>query len=124
MEHRSAITLKPFDVISIPGLGTKIIGAIHQTSHYRYQIRLDEKFTESVTVEVDISNGEQRTPERHDGPWRPAGMDNSIADLQTSDQIYRAMGTTEPAFLAGLEGKPFPFEPDTDAGIPPETPRP
>lgn len=73
MEHRSALTLKSGDLISIPGLGTKVIGAIHQVSHDRYQIRLDEKFVESVRIEIVVNDGEHRSPERHDGPWPATG---------------------------------------------------
>jgi hypothetical protein len=68
MEHRSAVTLKAGDLISIPGLGTKTIGVINQVDHDRYLIRLDEKFAESVDVDIVIANGEHRSPERHDGP--------------------------------------------------------
>lgn len=68
MEFRTALTLKPFDTITIPGLGMKVVGAINQTGHDRYQLRLDEKFVESVTVDVVIGNGEQRSPELHDAP--------------------------------------------------------
>ncbi|MFJ2662633.1 hypothetical protein [Arthrobacter koreensis] len=71
MEFRSSLTLKPFDVITLPGIGTKTVGSITQTGHDRYQLRLDEKFVESVTIDVRISNGEQRSPERHEGPWAP-----------------------------------------------------
>jgi hypothetical protein len=66
MEYRSALTLKAGDLITVPGLGTKRIGAINQVSHDRYQLRLDQKFTESVDVDIVITNGEQRSPERHD----------------------------------------------------------
>jgi hypothetical protein len=69
MEHRSALTLKAGDLITVPGLGTKTIGAINQVRHDRYQLRLDEKFVESVTADIVITNGEHRSPERHDGPW-------------------------------------------------------
>jgi hypothetical protein len=69
MEHRSAVTLKAGDLISFPGIGTKVIGAVNQVHHDRYEIRLDEKFAESVNVDIVITNGEHRSPERHDGPW-------------------------------------------------------
>lgn len=73
MEHRSALTLKPGDLIDIPGLGTKTIGAVHQIRHDRYQIRLDEKFVESVKIDVVVNDGEPRSPERHDGAWPGTG---------------------------------------------------
>lgn len=69
MELRSAITLKPGDLLSIPGIGTKQIRAIDQVRHDRYRIKLDEKFKESVEISIVIGNGEHRSPERHDGPW-------------------------------------------------------
>jgi len=68
-EYCSALTLKRGDVISIPGLGSKLIGAINQVSHDRYSIRLDEKFAPSVDVELVVTDGEPRSPERHDGRW-------------------------------------------------------
>lgn len=63
-EYRSALTLKPGDVITIPGVGTRLIGAVDQIDFDRYRIRLDEKFVESLYVDIR-TNGEQRTPERH-----------------------------------------------------------
>lgn len=63
MEYRSAITLKAGDLIPVPGLGTKTVGAINQVRHDRYQLRLDEKFAESVDVEIVITTGEHRSPE-------------------------------------------------------------
>ncbi|MCI4659718.1 hypothetical protein [Cryobacterium zhongshanensis] len=65
-DHRSALTLKPGDELTIPGIGTKRIGAVNQLDFDRYQIRLDGKFVESVVVEVSVPSGEQRTPERHE----------------------------------------------------------
>lgn len=74
MEYRSAITLKPFDTIDIPGIGPKQIGAIDQVDHDRYRIRLDEKFVESVVIDVVTQSApEQRSPERHEGPWEISG---------------------------------------------------
>jgi hypothetical protein len=67
MNYRSAITLKHGDVISVPGIGTKIIGAIDQIRHDRYRLRLEEKFVAAVEVDVVISTGEHRSPERPDG---------------------------------------------------------
>lgn len=92
MEYRSAITLMTGDVISIPGLGEKHIGAIHQSNHDRYQLRLDEKFVESVTVDVFITNGEHRSPERRDSQ-------------QSRKQLLDAVAAE--ALQAGLEGRPF-----------------
>lgn len=69
MEFRSAITLKRGDVITIPGIGARMITAIDQIRHDRYTIKLDEKFKESVEINIVIGNGEHRSPERHDGPW-------------------------------------------------------
>lgn len=71
MEYRSALTLKPFDTIEIPGIGTKQIGAIEQIRENRYRIRLEEKFVESIVIDVLTQSApEQRTPERHEGPWQ------------------------------------------------------
>jgi hypothetical protein len=84
-EYRSAITLKAGDVMTLPGVGTKLVGAINQLDFDRYQIRLDEKFVESIVVDVRVQNGEQRTPERHVSRQahedRREGVDQAVADL-------------------------------------------
>lgn len=136
MEYRSAITLKPFDTITIPGVGTKVIGAIHQIRDNRYQIRLDEKFVESVSVDIDIDNWEQRPPERHDGAWAPdgqglttspdldAGMSmpsRSPFTLQTAEQMHSVMGT-DPRLPVIEEGKTIRVVPGTDNETPADSP--
>lgn len=67
-EYRSAITLKPHDVLEIPGVGNKVVGAITQIRSGRYRIRLDEQFIESVWIEVAVGRDEDRSPERLVGP--------------------------------------------------------
>jgi hypothetical protein len=64
-EHRSALTLKAGDVLDLPGIGQKVLGAIEQLDFDRYRLRLDQKFVEPVFIEVSVASGEQRTPERH-----------------------------------------------------------
>ena len=116
-EYRSALTLKPFDTITIPGLGTKLIGAIHQTDPYEYQLRLDKKFVESVTVTVAIGNGDQRSPERRDCPWRRAesipGTEASSAETppQSPEQTFSEMEENAHRFLRAKTGKPSPTPP-------------
>lgn len=114
MEYCSALTLKPFDTITIPGLGTKRIGAIHQTGDYEYQLRLDGKFVASVTVDVPIASDEQRSPERHEGPWHVRQQARQPAPDPQRERWLDAVA--QEALLAGLEGRPFtmPTEPEWD----------
>lgn len=49
------VTLACGDVIEIPGIGAKAIGAVTQIRDDRYQLRLDEKYVESIVVDVKTS---------------------------------------------------------------------
>lgn len=89
MEYRSSITLKPGDVLDIPGIGTRLIGTIDQTKHDRYLIRLDAKFKPSVTISVDTA-GEHRTPERHEPRIHSRDPEHIREDLAAS--LVAALG--------------------------------
>lgn len=66
MTPQSAVTLTLGDLIEIPGLGTRTIGAIDQARPGRYQVRLVKKFEPSVTIDVLVnpSNSEPPTERR------------------------------------------------------------
>ena len=55
MEHRSALTLKPGDLLDIPGIGTRVVGAINEARPGRYMVRLEAKFEPAITIDVVIS---------------------------------------------------------------------
>lgn len=111
MEHRTALTLKSGDSITLPGLSPKVIGPIQQLSWDQYRIRLDEKWVESTVlgIRVDTSNGQQRTPERHDGPWEHANetkapLPERLREVSLELHIHGHSTTTTP-LLAGLYGE-------------------
>ena len=64
MEHRSALTLKPGDVLDIPGVGVREITAISQAKDDRYLIRISMKFEPDVSIVVSTRTSEPRTPEQ------------------------------------------------------------
>lgn len=47
-----SLTIELFDLVSIPGVGTKTIGVIHEIRTDRYQLRLEEKYEPSVVVDI------------------------------------------------------------------------
>ncbi|KIA73479.1 hypothetical protein ANMWB30_24060 [Arthrobacter sp. MWB30] len=92
MEHRSAITLKAYDVISIPGIGNRYLLAIHRIRDDRYQLRLDEKFMESITVDVAVSNGGHRSPERQQDPKKLSTVEYRPTITLTSGDLIEIPG--------------------------------
>lgn len=52
-EH--GLLLKQGDVVTIPAIGTKMIGTIMRIREGRYQVRLEEKYVAAIVVDIDMS---------------------------------------------------------------------